>query len=661
MTYTKKIWVTGETIAANNLNNIENGISTLDTEKEPAISTKGTAFNKNFGTSSGTVAEGNHTHSELHTHANKATLDKLVNPVLEDNGKVLTYNSTSGNIEWVTPTSGGGGNSSAPNVKYLTDYSSYVSGSNWVPAFNQAFADLTASGGGIVQLGAGTHNINSTLTIPTNVHIRGLGEGISIIRQPSGVDADMITFDTNDNCGISFLTLWGNADGVIQGTSTTRSALVIGRAGIDISTNEGSMPNLGIHDIEIRSMRGNGIRCFSSTWVYLLSRVNIRYCTGYGAWIQSTDNVYSIFYVHSNGLAGLYVTGHNNRFSDMKIIFNGRGGNTASGFLGNGADIDSAGVYNTGRRNTFVNIEAQENYGHGFVFDGSRECDLIGLLSDKNGYTYLAPSGSSLNNTNPTAVGFYFRNASKMTGILKSTNFNEGLVSQKIGYHIESNCSNLALDYEQDLTQTGKSTNLSLSSTVITAEMKANTHSFALSNLFLESGQSLTNAITAYDGVNFELATGFVGAGYTITGNEITNITTNWAGTTARIGTKKNISVTAGNTYLVRVKVKPSSGSYVFRLKALLNEGTYPSMGEVQGTFQSGAYSDLSFIFKASQTSTRLLAYIDDKGLNGTQQAFSISEFAIVDITDAINAGYTGKALDRVVKKNYFLGSRTFV
>lgn len=43
---------------------------------EPAF-TKNTGFNKNFGTSAGTVSEGNHTHADLHTHANKYTLDNV--------------------------------------------------------------------------------------------------------------------------------------------------------------------------------------------------------------------------------------------------------------------------------------------------------------------------------------------------------------------------------------------------------------------------------------------------------------------------------------------------------------------------------------------------------------------------------------------------------
>ena len=46
---------------------------------------------------------------------------------------------------------------------------------------------------------------------------------------------------------------------------------------------------------------------------------------------------------------------------------------------------------------------------------------------------------------------------------------------------------------------------------------------------------------------------------------------------------------------------------------------------------------------------------------NTTQHHFYASEFAIVDITDAVSVDYLPRAIDRVVKKNYFLGSRTFM
>ena len=43
---------------------------------EPAFS-KNTAFNKNFGTGNSDVATGDHSHSELHSHSNKAILDSI--------------------------------------------------------------------------------------------------------------------------------------------------------------------------------------------------------------------------------------------------------------------------------------------------------------------------------------------------------------------------------------------------------------------------------------------------------------------------------------------------------------------------------------------------------------------------------------------------------
>ena len=67
------------------VNTLESG-ATVDTDltalynkvdgKEPSF-TKNNAFNKNFGATSTTVARGNHTHAQLHTHANKVTIDKL--------------------------------------------------------------------------------------------------------------------------------------------------------------------------------------------------------------------------------------------------------------------------------------------------------------------------------------------------------------------------------------------------------------------------------------------------------------------------------------------------------------------------------------------------------------------------------------------------------
>lgn len=548
------------------------------------------------------------------------------------------------------------GEVSSPNIKYLWEYPQYVSGQESLAVINQAFADLTAAGGGKLMLPMGTVSIGAKMTIPSNVFVEGFGVGITTLRLANGVDDDIVNFDTHSNCGIRYLTISGNTwSGAGQ---SGKDGLIIGRPGINTTNNEGNMPNVLINNIEIRDVGGNGFHCYAGTWIYYISKVAVRYCTNYGMWIESTDNMYDTIEVTACGSYGVYVTGSNNRLSGMKIIFNGRGQLNNGKFLGTGNDITSAGLRVTGSRNTLVNIESQENYGHGFVFDGAKDADLVGLLADKNGYSALAATDGVSLTGSATAIGFYFMNScARLTGILKATNFHTGRVSQLSEYFIDNTCASLSLDIERDTTQ-AQGVNLSYSSFVTTSEMRANMMASIQATDFLTSGNVLTNAITAYDSTNFALGSSFVTA-HTIVGNEIQGITTNW-GSNPRIGTPGNTSITKDRLYLVRVKVKPSSGTYNFRLKAIYNEGTYATIRQLDGTFSAGAYSEMSFVFKADQTSTKLMVFVDDKVLNTTQQAFSISELAIVDVTNAVGKGYTPKAIDKLVNKNYFLGTRTF-
>jgi hypothetical protein len=548
-----------------------------------------------------------------------------------------------------------GGGSPVPNTKYLDDYVSYSAGNtDWIPAFAQAFTDLGPSGG-VVQLGAKQYNINSLLTIPSNVHIRGINPGVTTIKLNSGANTDMVTLSNNQNCGVTHLTIYGNAFDAVP--STGKNGLVIGKAGLDVVS--GTMNNIHVYDIYIRSIGGTGFYCFPNTWVYAISRMNIDFCTEYGAYIQSTDNEYDTINITGNNKWGLYVTGSNNRFTSSKIIFNGRGAPSAGKYYGNGTDINSAGAYITGKRNTFVNIEAQENYGHGFVFDGASDTDLVGLVSDKNGYTALAPDGTSVTGT-PSAVGYYFMNgASRITGMVKATNFNSSLKSQLSGYYVDQSCVNISLEYEQDANIVGANANLSYTSLVTSADTRVNALVNSQYDDLLVSGMALTNQITATDATNFSLGTTFVQAGYTISGNDIYG-STNWANT-PRLGTPGNKAITAGTLYLVRVKVKPDINNYYLRLKAMYNDGAFETINTVGGNYPNSAYSDISFVIKAPRAGN-LLVFVEDKvgTNNATQGAFHMSEMSIVDITAVNAAKYHLKTADQLVKKNYFLGTRTF-
>ncbi|WP_230161500.1 hypothetical protein [Peribacillus simplex] len=344
----------------------------------------------------------------------------------------------------------------ALNIK---QYSLFKQGSDWIPGFEKAFADLTLLGGGILHVPAGIYYIASTLKIPSNIQVIGRGIGVSTVKLLPGRDCDIVTLDISQNCGISNLTIRGNKWDA-NPPATIRDGLVLGRPGLDPNLNNGQMLNLYIHDIEITAVQGNGFHCYPATWVYFLSRIYINFCNNYGAFIESTDNLYDAFSIGNNGGIGLYVTGSNNRFSNKKIIFNGKN---------SGTDIQRAGVYCTGKRNTFANIESQENYGHGFVFENALDTDLIGLLSDANGYSMIANS-----QTTPTASGFYFKNCQRLTGIIKATNFKPTL-SQLNGHHIDASCVNLSFDYENDKASSlASDVNNSVTSVILSAQKKVN-------------------------------------------------------------------------------------------------------------------------------------------------------------------------------------------
>jgi hypothetical protein len=545
-----------------------------------------------------------------------------------------------------------------PNTKYLHDYTSLSNGgTDWAPAINQAIIDLNALGGGILEIPAGTHLIHSTIALLSNVHIVGQGKAVTNIKLDSGVDADILNIDTHSNCGIRDLSIKGNVWDASP--AINRTGVVIGRAGININANEGNMPNTYIHNIEIRDVSGDGFHCFQGTWQYALSRVDINFCKGYGANIESTDNLYDLMTVTGNGKYGLYIKGSNNHFNIMKVINNGRGDDLKGSV---GTDFQNAGVYDSGKRNTFVSIETQENYGHGFVFDGAVDTDLIGCLADANGLAMIAN-----NRATGTAIGFYFQNCQRMNGSLKATVF-KATISQVSGYYIDAGSSDLSFDYENDHAQTD--TNLSSSCIIMTTSTKRNMYSATQYTTnkqysdFIASNTVLNNTITSYDGANLQLGAIFQTSTTIDTVNHDVLATLNWGvGQFPRIGSTYR-SVTQGRTYLVRLKVKPTINNYFLRLIALYDEGAFTVVKNLDGNYNSSVYSDVTFTFQAGVTSTKFLFYVTDKpdGItpNATQGSFHVKDLAFVDITDALTNYYLPTTLDKAVRDNYFMGSKTF-
>jgi len=128
---------TGDMFAANNLSDVANATTALSNlGGEPAIGTKGTSFNLNFGITVGTVAEGNHNHDTVyaasgHDHSGiyepaNANIQSHISDTDNPHGvtllqlagfpsayvadKWMKVNATADGIEFVdAPTGGGGG------------------------------------------------------------------------------------------------------------------------------------------------------------------------------------------------------------------------------------------------------------------------------------------------------------------------------------------------------------------------------------------------------------------------------------------------------------------------------------------------------------------------------------------------------------------------
>ena len=88
---------------------------------------------------------------------------------------------------------------------------------------------------------------------------------------------------------------------------------------------------------------------------------------------NSSDNFFSQGYVEHNCHCGIYDLGGNCKFTDLKVIWNGE------------SKHDASGIYCLAKRNTYVNVEIQDNYCHG-LYVGGTDNMFMNITSDCNGY-----------------------------------------------------------------------------------------------------------------------------------------------------------------------------------------------------------------------------------------------------------------------------------
>jgi len=250
---------------------------------------------------------------------------------------------------------------------------------------------------GDVRLMGFLYKIRAPILMKTATHLLGLG-----------MDVTRIEADTTGWAGSALLKL---ADVNVHATEVDHFWLdgklqLSGGAnvhGINYDNTGGSFtgspstspdPSHTLHHLRVYSLTGKGVwpsgNCRGSEYhrIYVLG-------AGEEGWrIESPDSEYSDCQSGSSGLAGFYLAGANNRYSNLKAWYSDS----------HGFQIASS------PRQSLVNCEAQDNLGSGFHITTGQQT-LVGCQADSNSYDG-SPSGAI------TGRSFYGFNFSGCTGLL---------------------------------------------------------------------------------------------------------------------------------------------------------------------------------------------------------------------------------------------------
>jgi len=155
----------------------------------------------------------------------------------------------------------------------------------------------------------------------------------------------------------------------------------------------------------------------SFVWQYLFSDFKIMFMSGVGLIADGSDNAYSNFVIGPTDLNCVNAAGANLRFDDFKLY----GSKTGSG------------VFVTGSRQQWVNIDCQESYLNGFHIQFGYDIVVTNLNCDNNGFNwaqYTWPTAPVIK-TPPDSYGLMLESALNCTVI--GYNFSNRNASYKYG------------------------------------------------------------------------------------------------------------------------------------------------------------------------------------------------------------------------------------
>lgn len=252
-------------------------------------------------------------------------------------------------------------------------------------AINSAIT-AAASTGGVVYFPPATYLIGTTLTVPSNVTLRGAGISRTTIKVKNATNITAVTISGTGtvNVGVEELTIDGN-----KANQTT------GGYGISINTPYSTTDTQHlIRNVDVVNPYLDGIYVTGDTRVCRFLQVRVRYA-GHNAFsIAGSDHQFFNCIADAAAYSGYVIYSTNAQFIGCKAFYCDSAVSGYSGFRIEGS------------RNFFTSCEAQDNNEIGWRFLTVTGCTLTNCIGDSNGKNYAgAGAGLSIESSTVSVSG----------------------------------------------------------------------------------------------------------------------------------------------------------------------------------------------------------------------------------------------------------------
>ena len=232
--------------------------------------------------------------------------------------------------------------------------------------------------------------LTGSLTIPGRIRIYGDGPYVTVFKLKAATNASHfnLTSTTNYFNVLENFSMEGNKVNQTGGTSHGINFYRPTSGGITGSGNN-RVVNVWVKNYQNHGVVTGGV-CNGTT----LERVYSNFNDEFGFDNFAGDIVFSNCQAFSNTLTGFNENGVGTQYSNCKAWLNGSNNNPTGSNRFAGFRFRAAGLSNGARNIVVTGCFAQENYGHGFHFDGDASTNISGVtlsgcLADGNGITQI--------------------------------------------------------------------------------------------------------------------------------------------------------------------------------------------------------------------------------------------------------------------------------